>query len=71
MIIREKEPANLEMPFGDLESFITPNDQFYVRSHFAALGRRPGARTFRVRSQGTARFAAQRCHQSAAPSRGR
>ena len=35
MIIREKEPANLEMPFSALESFITPNHEFYVRSHFA------------------------------------
>jgi DMSO/TMAO reductase YedYZ molybdopterin-dependent catalytic subunit len=35
MIIREKEPANLEMPFGELDGFITPNDKFYVRSHFA------------------------------------
>src|SRR6478736_8642565 len=34
MIIREKEPANLEMPFSALDGVITPNDQFYVRSHF-------------------------------------
>ena len=34
MIIREKEPANLEMPFGELEGFFTPNEQFYIRSHF-------------------------------------
>lgn len=34
MIIREKEPANLEMPFGTLDGFVTPNEQFYVRSHF-------------------------------------
>jgi DMSO/TMAO reductase YedYZ molybdopterin-dependent catalytic subunit len=34
MIIREKEPANLEMPFGELDSWITPNDQFYIRAHF-------------------------------------
>ena len=34
MIIREKEPANLEMPFNSLDGWITPNDQFYVRSHF-------------------------------------
>ncbi len=34
MIIREKEPANLEMPFGMLDGFSTPNDQFYIRSHF-------------------------------------
>ncbi|HEY1581986.1 MAG TPA: sulfite oxidase [Chthoniobacterales bacterium] len=35
MIIREKEPANLEMPFDKLDGFITPNEQFYIRSHFA------------------------------------
>jgi DMSO/TMAO reductase YedYZ molybdopterin-dependent catalytic subunit len=35
MIIREKEPANLEMTFSSLESRITPAEQFYVRSHFA------------------------------------
>ena len=35
MIIREKEPANLEMPFGTLDGFVTPNEKFYVRSHFA------------------------------------
>ncbi|MGI8957025.1 MAG: sulfite oxidase [Chthoniobacterales bacterium] len=34
MIIREKDPANLEMPFGTLDGFITPNDRFYIRSHF-------------------------------------
>ncbi|MBA3831999.1 MAG: sulfite oxidase [Chthoniobacterales bacterium] len=34
MIIREKEPANLEMPFGLLDGWITPNEQFYIRSHF-------------------------------------
>ena len=34
MIIREKEPPNLEMPFGTLDGFITPNEKFYVRSHF-------------------------------------
>jgi DMSO/TMAO reductase YedYZ molybdopterin-dependent catalytic subunit len=34
MIIREKQPANLEMPFSTLDGWVTPNDQFYVRSHF-------------------------------------
>ena len=34
MIIRENEPANLEMPFGTLDGAITPNEKFYVRSHF-------------------------------------
>ena len=26
MITREKEPPNLEMPFGSLESFVTPTE---------------------------------------------
>ena len=34
MITREKEPLNLEMPFSALESFVTPNERFYVRCHF-------------------------------------
>jgi DMSO/TMAO reductase YedYZ molybdopterin-dependent catalytic subunit len=34
MILRERNPDNLEFPFAALESFITPNDRFYVRSHF-------------------------------------
>lgn len=34
MIIREREPLNLEMPFGSLDGFITPVEQFFVRSHF-------------------------------------
>src|SRR5207248_4643326 len=34
MITREKEPPNLEMPFGALDSFVTPTERFYVRCHF-------------------------------------
>jgi DMSO/TMAO reductase YedYZ molybdopterin-dependent catalytic subunit len=34
MIVREKEPPNLEMPFANLDGFLTPNEQFYVRCHF-------------------------------------
>jgi hypothetical protein len=34
MIIREKDPLNLEMPFGTLDGFTTPNERFYVRCHF-------------------------------------
>lgn len=33
MIVREKVPVNLEMPFGSLDSFITPVERFYVRCH--------------------------------------
>jgi DMSO/TMAO reductase YedYZ molybdopterin-dependent catalytic subunit len=34
MIVREREPLNLEMPFGSLDGFITPVELFFVRSHF-------------------------------------
>lgn len=34
LIIREREPQNLESDFAALDSFITPNDKFYVRNHF-------------------------------------
>jgi DMSO/TMAO reductase YedYZ molybdopterin-dependent catalytic subunit len=34
LIIRQKEPANLEMPFDQLDSYLTPIDLFYIRSHF-------------------------------------
>ncbi len=33
-IVREEEPLNLEMPFEELNSFITPTKSFYVRTHF-------------------------------------
>jgi DMSO/TMAO reductase YedYZ molybdopterin-dependent catalytic subunit len=35
MIIRQKEPRNLETPFDRLDSFLTPTELFYIRSHFA------------------------------------
>ncbi len=35
MITREKEPENLEMPFGAVDGAITPTEKFYIRSHFA------------------------------------
>ncbi len=33
-IIRQKEPANLETPFDQIDSFVTPTALFYIRSHF-------------------------------------
>lgn len=35
MIIRQKEPVNLESPFDQLDAFLTPTELFYIRSHFA------------------------------------
>lgn len=34
LLVREKEPLNLEMPFSTLNGFTTPNESFYVRCHF-------------------------------------
>lgn len=34
MVIRDREPENLEFPFAALNSFVTENEQFFVRSHF-------------------------------------
>lgn len=34
LIPRQTSPDNLEFPFRTLDRFVTPNDLFYVRSHF-------------------------------------
>ena len=36
LIIRQKEPTNLETPFDQLDSYLTPAKLFYIRSHFPA-----------------------------------
>ena len=35
LISREKEPTNLESPFDQIDSYLTPAELFYVRNHFA------------------------------------
>src|SRR5438874_4863952 len=34
LTIRQKEPKNLESPFDRVESYLTPTELFYIRSHF-------------------------------------
>src|SRR5260370_2899262 len=34
LIIRQKEPKNLEAPFDRIDSYLTPTALFYVRAHF-------------------------------------
>ena len=34
LIVRQREPRNLETPFDQLNSFLTPTELFYIRSHF-------------------------------------
>jgi len=50
LIIREKDPENLEFPFSSLNSFVTPNEQFFIRSHFAVPKLNP--RSWRLKIEG-------------------
>lgn len=50
MIVREKEPLNLETPFAALNDFLTPLDRFFIRSHFAIPEIDP--KTWRLRIEG-------------------
>lgn len=34
LVVRDKDPENLEFPFAALNGFITQNEHFFVRSHF-------------------------------------
>jgi DMSO/TMAO reductase YedYZ molybdopterin-dependent catalytic subunit len=34
LIIRQMEPKNLETPFDMVDSYLTPTELFYIRSHF-------------------------------------
>src|SRR5712691_2256626 len=36
LIIRQKEPANLETPLDQVDSYLTPTRLFYIRSHFSS-----------------------------------
>ena len=33
LIIRQKEPTNLETPFDQVDTFLTSTELFYIRSH--------------------------------------
>ncbi|MEW6157577.1 MAG: sulfite oxidase [Verrucomicrobiota bacterium] len=35
LIVRDRDPENLEFPFSSLNSFMTPREQLFVRNHFA------------------------------------
>lgn len=50
LIVRGQQPDNLESPFADLTDFYTPNERFYVRSHFAVPTL--DAQTWRLRVEG-------------------
>ncbi len=50
LVVRQVDPDNLEYPFSTLDSFLTPVEQFYVRSHFDEPDL--DARSWRVRVEG-------------------
>lgn len=50
LIPRQQNPDNLESPFTALDRFITPNNLFYVRSHFAVPKLDPA--TWRLKVEG-------------------
>src|SRR6266852_1586129 len=55
LIIRQKEPDNLETPFDQVDSFLTPTELFYIRSHFPAPRLELGS--YRLRIDGAVRNA--------------
>jgi len=50
MIIRQKDPANLETPLDQVDSYVTPTELFYIRSHFRAPA--IDAAAYRLRVEG-------------------
>lgn len=48
LITRQSNPDNLEFPFASLDSWLTPTDQFYVRSHFSVPSLQSEAWSLRV-----------------------
>jgi DMSO/TMAO reductase YedYZ molybdopterin-dependent catalytic subunit len=48
LIIRQKEPKNLETPFDEVNSFLTPAELFYIRSHFLAPNVELGSYQLRI-----------------------
>ena len=48
LIPREEKPPNLESPFAALDGVLTPNERFFVRTHFNIPEFAPGAWRLRV-----------------------
>ena len=53
VITRQKNPDNLEFPFASLDSFLTPNEQFFVRTHFNVP--EVDAKNWRLKIEGSVR----------------
>jgi DMSO/TMAO reductase YedYZ molybdopterin-dependent catalytic subunit len=55
LIMRQHEPANLETPLDQVDSYLTPAELFYIRSHFKAPEVDPAS--YRLRIDGAVRNA--------------
>src|SRR5258708_62220 len=53
LIIRQKEPTNLETPLDQVDSYLTPTELFYIRSHFPAP--KPELASYQLRIDGAVR----------------
>jgi DMSO/TMAO reductase YedYZ molybdopterin-dependent catalytic subunit len=53
LIIRQMEPKNLEAPFDQFDSYLTPTEQFYIRSHFPTPSL--GCASYQLRIDGAVR----------------
>src|SRR2546426_12076533 len=53
LIIRQREPTNLETPLDQVDSYLTPTELFYVRSHFPTP--KIGLASYRLRIDGPVR----------------
>jgi DMSO/TMAO reductase YedYZ molybdopterin-dependent catalytic subunit len=51
IIVRQSQPENYEFPFPTLNSFATPNNLFYVRTHFGIF-KDVDLRTWRLKIEG-------------------
>ncbi len=51
IIVRQSKPENYEFPFATLNSFLTPNNLFYVRTHFQVI-KNVDLRTWRLKVEG-------------------
>jgi DMSO/TMAO reductase YedYZ molybdopterin-dependent catalytic subunit len=51
LIVRQSRPENYEFPFPTLHSFLTPTNQFYVRTHFG-IQKNVDLRTWRLKVEG-------------------
>lgn len=51
LISRQRNPENLEFPFSSLDRLLTPNEQFYVRSHFGVPEVRADTWTLKVEGE--------------------